>query len=96
MCRDHPFYHNFFGRYFELQKCLHFLEDDRAMLTLSDSENESDDEEIPDLGNIFIAPDIVESSDDSDGEETAINSIVLTEKVDRVLKICGMPGGSRV
>jgi hypothetical protein len=28
----------------------YFLEDDRAMLTLSDSENESDDEEIPDLG----------------------------------------------
>ena len=28
----------------------YFLEDDCAMLTLSDSENESDDEEIPDLG----------------------------------------------
>ncbi|XP_064862496.1 uncharacterized protein LOC135563592 [Oncorhynchus nerka] len=42
----------------------YFLEDDRAMLTLSDSENESDDEEIPDLGkNIFIEEDIVESSD---------------------------------
>ena len=37
----------------------YFLEDARAMLTLSDSENESDDEEIPDLGkNILIEEDI--------------------------------------
>ena len=57
----------------------YFLEEDRAMLTLSDSENESDDEEIPDLGkNIFI--------DDSDGEETVINSVVVMEEVDRYLK----------
>jgi hypothetical protein len=49
----------------------YFLEDDHAMLNLSDSENESDNEEIPDLGqNILIEPDIVESSNDSDGEET--------------------------
>jgi hypothetical protein len=50
---------------------------------LSDSENESDDEETPDLGkNIFIEPDIVESSDDSDGEETLINSVVVMEEVE--------------
>ena len=49
---------------------------------VSGSENESDDKEIPDLGkNIFTEPDIVGSSDDSDGEETALNSVV-----DRVLK----------
>ena len=43
-----------------------FLEDDCAILTLSDSENES--KKIPDSGkNIFIEEDIVESSDDSDG-----------------------------
>ena len=43
------------------------------------SENESDDEEIPDLGKtILIEEDIVESSDDSDGEETAINSVAVT------------------
>jgi hypothetical protein len=41
----------------------YFLEDDCAMLTLSDSENESDDEEIPDLGkNMLIEPDVVDSS----------------------------------
>ena len=41
----------------------YFLENYRAMLTLSDSKNESDDEEIPDLGkNLFIEPDIIESS----------------------------------
>jgi hypothetical protein len=32
----------------------YFLENDRAMLTLSDSENESDDEEIPDLGKNLV------------------------------------------
>ena len=53
---------------------------------LSDSENESDDEVIPDLDNIFIEEDIVESSDESDREETGINSVVVTEEVDRVLK----------
>ena len=42
-----------------------------ALLTLSDSENESDDEEILD---------IVEPSDDSDGEERAINSVVFMER----------------
>ena len=53
----------------------YFLEDDRAMLTLPDSENESDNEEIPDLGkNIFIEPNIVESSDDNVGEETVLLS----------------------
>ena len=47
------------------------------MLTLSDSENESDNEEIPDLDkNILIEPDIVESS------ETAINNVVVTEEVE--------------
>ena len=46
---------------------------------LTDSENESDDEQIPDLGkNIWIEPDIVESSDD--GEETVINSVVVTKQ----------------
>jgi hypothetical protein len=65
----------------------YFLEGDRVMLTLSDSENESYDEEIPDLGkNILIEPDIVDSSDDSDGEEMATNSFVVMEEVDRVLK----------
>jgi hypothetical protein len=49
----------------------YFLEDKSAMLTLSDSENESDNEEIPDLGQItLIEPDIVGSSDDNGGEET--------------------------
>jgi hypothetical protein len=46
------------------------------MLTLSDSENESDDEEIPDLSkNILIEPDIVESSG------TLMDSVVVTEEV---------------
>ena len=41
--------------------------------TLFDSENESESEE--NVGkNIFIEEDIVESSEDSDGEETSINS----------------------
>ena len=56
---------------------LRFLEDNLATLTLPDFENESDNEEIPHLGkNIFIEPDIVESS------ETAINSVVVTVEVD--------------
>ena len=62
------------------------------MLTFSDSENESDDEENPDLGkNIFIESYIVELSDYSDGEETAINSVAVTEEVDRVLKSVECP-----
>lgn len=44
-------------------------------------ENESDDEEILDLAkNIFIEPDSVEYSDDSDGEEKAINNVVCHER----------------
>ena len=39
----------------------YFLEDIRTMLTLSDSEKESDDEEIPDLGKkIMFIEDIVD------------------------------------
>jgi hypothetical protein len=65
----------------------YFQKDNRTMLTLSESENESNNEEFPDLGKIiFIEKDIVESSDDSDGEETVINSVGVTEEVDRVLK----------
>ena len=76
------------GQWEEVVK-VYFLEDDRAMLALSGSENESDDEEIPDLGkNTFIEEDIVESSDDSDVEEMSVNSVV-TEEVDRVLKSLG-------
>ena len=56
-----------------------FLEDDRAVLTLSDSENKSRwwRNAWFRLNNILIEPDIVESSDDSDGQETAINSVVV-------------------
>ena len=54
--------------------------------------NESDNEEITDLcKNILIERYIVESSDDSDGEETAINSVVVIDKVDRVLKSVECP-----
>ena len=50
-------------KYKSVANALHFLEEASAMLTLSDSENESDDEEIPDVGkHIFIESDIVESS----------------------------------
>ena len=38
------------------------------MLTLADSENESANEETPDLVDIFIDPDIIVSSDDNGGE----------------------------
>jgi hypothetical protein len=41
--------------------------------------------------NIFFEPEIVESNNKSDGEETAINSVVVTEESDQFLKSVECP-----
>ena len=59
---------------------------------LSDSENESDNEEIPDLGkDMFIEPDIVEASDDSGVGRNGVNVIEEVES----FEISRMHSGSR-
>jgi hypothetical protein len=64
--------------------------DNHAMLILSDSENESDHEETPDLDkNIFIEPNIVESSDNSDEEESTV--LLSREPTVRVFKSVECP-----